>query len=88
MGGYITKNVKIERAVLIGIITPQQTEEQAQEYIEELDFLANTAGAIPIKHFLQKMSFADPRTFVGKGKLAEVKAFIDENDIFHLELAI
>ena len=81
MGGYITKDAKVERAVLIGIITPQQTEEQAKEYIEELDFLAHTAGAIPIKHFLQKLSYADPKTFVGKGKLAEVKEFIDENDI-------
>ena len=81
MGSYITKDVKVERAVLIGIITPQQTEEQAQEYIEELDFLAHTAGAVPVKHFLQKLSYADPKTFVGKGKLAEVKEFIDENDV-------
>ena len=81
MGGFITKDVKIERAVLIGIITAQQKEDQAQEYIEELDFLAQTAGAVPIKHFLQKLSYADPKTFVGKGKLEEVKKFIDENDI-------
>lgn len=81
MSGYLTKDSKVERAVLIGIITPQQTEEQAQEYIEELDFLAHTAGAVPIKHFLQKLSYADPKTFVGKGKLIEVKTFIDENDI-------
>ena len=81
MGGYLTKDSKVERAVLIGIITPQQTEEQAQEYIEELDFLAHTAGAVPVKHFLQKLSYADPKTFVGKGKLIEVKTFIDENDI-------
>lgn len=81
MGGYLTKDSKVERAVLIGIITPQQTEEQAQEYIEELDFLAHTAGALPVKHFLQKLSYADPKTFVGKGKLIEVKTFIDENDI-------
>lgn len=81
MGGYLTKDSKVERAVLIGIITPQQTEEQAHEYIEELDFLAHTAGAVPVKHFLQKLSYADPKTFVGKGKLTEVKTFIDENDI-------
>ena len=81
MGGYLTKDSKVERAVLIGIITPQQTEEQAQEYIEELDFLAQTAGAVPVKHFLQKLSYADAKTFVGKGKLIEVKTFIDENDI-------
>ena len=81
MGGYLTKDSKVERAVLIGIITPQQTEEQAQEYIEELDFLAHTAGAVPLKYFLQKLSYADPKTFVGKGKLIEVKTFIDDNDI-------
>ena len=81
MGGYLTKDVKVERAVLIGIITPHQTQEQANEYIEELDFLAHTAGAVPIKHFLQKLSYADPKTFVGKGKLTEVKEFISENDI-------
>ena len=81
MAVYITKDAKIERAVLIGIITPQQTEEQAKEYIEELEFLAHTAGAITTKHFLQKVSYADPKTFIGKGKLAEIKAFIDDNDI-------
>ena len=80
-GDFLTKDVKIERAVLIGIITTNQTEDQAKEYIEELDFLAQTAGAVPIKHFLQKLSYADPKTFVGKGKLKEVKNFIDENDI-------
>ena len=51
MGGFLTKDVKIERAVLIGIITTNQKEDQAKEYIEELDFLAQTAGAVPIKHF-------------------------------------
>ena len=81
MAGFLTKDVKIERAVLIGIITTHQKEDQAKEYIEELDFLAQTAGAVPIKHFLQKLSYADPKTFVGKGKLKEVKKFIDENDI-------
>tara|TARA_B100000900_G_scaffold416251_1_gene450573 strand:- start:8342 stop:9532 length:1191 start_codon:yes stop_codon:yes gene_type:complete len=76
-----TKKHTSERAVLIGLITLTQTKEQAIEYIQELDFLAHTAGAVPIKHFLQKLSYADPKTFVGKGKLVEVKAFIDENDI-------
>lgn len=70
-----------ERAVLIGLITLTQTNEQALEYIEELDFLALTAGAITVKYFLQKLSYADPKTFVGKGKLTEIKAYIDENDI-------
>ncbi len=81
MGGYLTEDTTQERAVLIGIITPKQGEEQAKEYLEELDFLAHTAGAVPVKHFLQKLSFANPKTFIGKGKLEEVKEYIDENEV-------
>ncbi len=75
------KKVGIERAVLVGLITLTQTKEKAVEYIEELSFLAHTAGAVPVKHFLQKLSYADPKTFVGKGKLEEIKEFVAENDI-------
>jgi GTPase len=81
MGGYLTEDTTQERAVLIGIITPKQGEKQAKEYLEELDFLAHTAGAVPVKHFLQKLSFANPKTFIGKGKLEEVKEYIDENEV-------
>ena len=81
MGGYLTADTKQEKAVLIGLITPQQAEEQAKEYLEELDFLAHTAGAIPVKHFTQKLSFANPKTFIGRGKLDEVKAYVDANEI-------
>lgn len=81
MGGYLTADTKQEKAVLIGLITPQQGEEQAKEYLEELDFLAHTAGAIPVKHFTQKLSFANPKTFIGRGKLDEVKAYVDANEI-------
>lgn len=81
MGGYLTADTKQERAVLIGLITPQQGEEQAKEYLEELDFLAHTAGAVPVKHFTQKLSFANPKTFIGRGKLEEVKAYVDSNEI-------
>lgn len=76
-----TKKNNSERVVLIGLITSTQTKEQAIEYLEELSFLAHTAGANPVKHFLQKLSYADPKTFIGKGKLAEVKEYILENDI-------
>ena len=76
-----TKKHTSERAVLIGLITLTQTKEQAIEYLEELTFLANTAGANPVKHFLQKLSYADPKTFIGKGKLGEVKQYIVENNI-------
>ena len=81
MGGYLTEDTTQERAVLIGIITPKQGVKQAKEYLEELDFLAHTAGAVPVKHFLQKLSFANPKTFIGKGKLEEVKEYIDENEV-------
>jgi len=76
-----TKKHSSERAVLIGLITLTQTKEQAIEYLEELTFLANTAGANPVKHFLQKLSYADPKTFIGKGKLEEVKQYVVENNI-------
>jgi GTP-binding protein HflX len=81
MGGHLTKDESKERAVLIGIITPDQAEDQAKEYLEELDFLAHTAGAIPVKHFLQKLPYANPKTFIGKGKVEEILAFVEENEI-------
>ena len=76
-----TKTHISERAVLIGLITLKQTKEQANEYLEELSFLAHTAGANPVKYFLQKLSYSDPKTFIGKGKLLEVKQYILKNNI-------
>ncbi|MDE6321459.1 MAG: GTPase HflX [Muribaculaceae bacterium] len=70
-----------ERAVLVGLITPQQPETKAREYLDELAFLADTAGAVTVKSFTQKVDYPNPRTFVGKGKLEEIKQYIDENDI-------
>lgn len=70
-----------ERAVLVGLITPQQNELKANEYLAELAFLADTAGAVTMKMFLQRLDYPNPRTFVGKGKLEEIKAYIDENDV-------
>lgn len=70
-----------ERAVLVGLITPQQPEAKAHEYLDELAFLADTAGAVTVKTFTQKVDYPNPRTFVGKGKLEEIKQYIDENDI-------
>lgn len=70
-----------ERAVLVGLITPQQNEVKANEYLAELAFLADTAGAETMKMFLQRLDYPNPRTFVGKGKLEEIKAYIDEKDI-------
>lgn len=70
-----------ETAVLIGIITPDQPEERAVEYLDELAFLAETAGAIPQKMFFQRLDKAHPNTFVGPGKLQEIKAYVEENEI-------
>jgi len=70
-----------EKAVLVGLITQHQNEERAREYLDELAFLADTAGARPEKLFFQRVDYPNPRTFVGPGKLQEIKAYIDENDI-------
>lgn len=72
---------KEERAVLVGLINKDQTEQQVQEYLDELAFLAETAGAVTIKRFTQKLPHPDSRTFVGKGKLEEIKKYVDGKDI-------
>lgn len=70
-----------EKTVLVGLITPQQNEAKAKEYLDELAFLADTAGAITEKTFLQRLDYPTPRTYVGKGKLDEIKQYVDENEI-------
>jgi GTP-binding protein HflX len=65
-----------EQAVLVGVVQKDQREPQVQEYLDELAFLAETAGAVTVKRFIQKLAHPDSRTFVGKGKLQEIKAFI------------
>ncbi|MDX1665600.1 MAG: GTPase HflX [Saprospiraceae bacterium] len=71
---------KKEQAVLVGLVHRFQTEEEVQEYLDELEFLALTAGAVTTKRFIQKLSHPDPRTFVGKGKLEEIKEYIDKHE--------
>lgn len=66
-----------EKAVLVGLIHKDQTEQQAKEYLEELAFLSETAGATAVKRFLQKLPHPDSRTFVGKGKLEEIRNYIE-----------
>ena len=66
----------MERAILIGLITPNLQREQVYEYLEELAFLAKTAGAVPIRNFTQKLKHPDNATFLGKGKINEVKEFV------------
>ena len=70
-----------EKAVLVGLITADQDTTKAKEYLDELAFLADTAGASPEKYFFQKVDFPNPKTFVGPGKLIEIKNYIDENEI-------
>ena len=68
-----------ETAVLIGISTQRQDMERTHEYLNELAFLIETAGGIPGRRFTQKLEYADPRTYVGSGKLLEIAAYIKEN---------
>ena len=70
-----------EKAVLVGVIQKDNTEEQVNEYLDELAFLAETAGAITIKKFKQRLPHPDSRTFVGKGKLEEIKQYVIAKDI-------
>lgn len=70
-----------EKAVLIGVITQQQDESQSQEYLDELEFLTLTAGGVTIKRFVQKMEKPNPKTFLGVGKLEEVRDYIESNGI-------
>lgn len=72
---------KEERAVLVGLVHKDQTERQVHEYLDELAFLAETAGAVTVKRFTQKLAHPDSRTFVGKGKLEEIKLYIQGKDI-------
>jgi GTP-binding protein HflX len=69
-----------EQTVLVGLITREQNEQQANEYLAELAFLAETAGAIPVKKFFQRLDYPHPKTFVGQGKLEEIKNYIVDNE--------
>ncbi|MDR1877385.1 MAG: GTPase HflX [Flavobacteriaceae bacterium] len=75
------KEALYEKAVLIGLITPDQDEEKLREYMDELEFLAHTAGASVLKRFTQKLDQPNSRTFVGSGKLEEINQYAQENDI-------
>lgn len=75
------RSIQEEKAVLVGLIHNNQSEQQVKEYLEELAFLAETAGAKAVKRYAQKLAHPDPRTFIGKGKLEEIKRYIDGKDI-------
>ena len=70
-----------EKAILIGLITPKLTQDQVDEYLEELSFLAKTAGVNPVKRFTQKLTNPDNTTFLGKGKINEVKEYVKDEKI-------
>ena len=71
----------MERAIFVSVITPNNTEEQVTEYLDELEFLAETAGAVGVRRFVQKVDRPNSKTYIGSGKLEEIKAFIVENEI-------
>lgn len=81
MKDFILSKQENEKAVLVGLITSTQNEAKANEYLDELAFLAETAGAEPVKNFLQRLEQPNPVTFVGAGKLEEIKQYIQENEI-------
>ena len=81
MKEFVISEVKAETAILVGIITREQDEAKTKEYLDELEFLVDTAGAVCVKRFTQKVSAPSQTSYVGKGKLEEIKQFIqDEED--------
>jgi GTPase len=77
----IETNKPLERAILIGVLYHGQEESEVEDYLEELSFLTETAGAEPVKRFIQKLDVPNPRTFVGSGKIRELGLFVSENKI-------
>lgn len=75
------KDISLEKAVLIGIVTKEQNEEKSKEYLDELEFLTYTAGGEVVKRFSQKLDSPNPKTFIGSGKLNDVRDFIKEHDV-------
>ncbi len=81
MKEFVNELDTTERALLVGLITPRQPENKVQEYLDELAFLADTAGAEVVTRFTQKLDNPNPRTFVGQGKLQEIKEYVEKNEI-------
>ncbi len=77
MKEFIKTDTQAETAILVGLITQQQNERKTTEYLDELEFLAETAGAVTVKRFTQKMDGPSAVTYLGKGKLAEIRSYID-----------
>ncbi len=75
------KSFELEKTVLVGIINSSQDEVKSKEYLDELEFLVHTAGGEVLKRFVQKMQSSNPKTFIGSGKIRDVEAYGDENEI-------
>ena len=75
------KDIELERAVLMGVVTKEQDEAKSKEYLDELAFLTFTAGGEVVNRFTQKMEMPNPKTFLGTGKIEEIQAFINDNEI-------
>lgn len=81
MKDFIITDIASEQAFLVGLITPGQSEAEVGEYLDELAFLADTAGVTAVRRFTQKLDHPQPATFVGKGKLQEIKEAIEEEEV-------
>ena len=81
MKEFIISEAQTEKAVLVGLITPTQSEQKVKEYLDELAFLADTAGVEAVKRFYQKLDGSNSVTFVGSGKLMEIKEYVVEHEI-------
>jgi GTPase len=81
MKEFIISEAQTEKAILVGLITPEQNEQKVREYLDELAFLAETAGVIPTKKFYQRLEMPNSVTFVGTGKLQEIKEYVVEHEI-------
>ncbi|MBO7427854.1 MAG: GTPase HflX [Paludibacteraceae bacterium] len=88
MGQIVKTEIYEEQAVLVGLITPQQNEQKAKEYMDELAFLAETAGAHPVKTFFQRVDGPNSNTFVGPGKLEEIKNYVKEQEETENEIGL
>ena len=80
MKEFVISDVKAEKAVLVGLVTQMQDEAKTKEYLDELEFLADTAGAVTVRRFTQRVSAPNQTTYVGKGKLGEIKEYIRQEE--------
>lgn len=81
MKDFVISDAQTETSILVGLVTLEQDERKTEEYLDELEFLADTAGAKVVERFTQKLDMMNPVTYVGKGKLHEIKQYVDENEV-------